>query len=90
MWRSRLQPPWPDDGFLPFGPPSLLWTPGTGAGWLTQKPPYNPPGPSGDGWINLSGGIDVDELVIDTWCVPEPSALALLIIGGLLAVRRRI
>lgn len=173
--------PPPDNGFLPFGPPSLTWTPGTGAGWLPEKPPYNPPGPSGDGWLNLSGeldvfmpnsplpnphkeiwiqltwspqvignvpflqvfhpggstpefhtplvqtyayeqfpgapdglkvfhsvyhvdlipnpdweriyirgGIDVDELVIDTWCVPEPSALALLTIGGLLAVRRRI
>jgi hypothetical protein len=47
----------------------------------------NPP----DEFFILSGNINVDELVIDTYCTPEPSALALL--GGglllLLAWRRR-
>jgi hypothetical protein len=173
--------PNPDMGFLPYGPPAITVTPGPGAGWLDQNPPYNPPGVSGDGWWNLSGeidlimqdnpvlnphkeiwiqltwspqvignvpilqvvdpfgqtpeftnplvnttlyeqypgldigekvyhsvyhvdripnppwerifirgGINVDELVVDTWCVPEPTTWLLLSTGGmlLLAVRR--
>jgi hypothetical protein len=51
--------PDPDMGFLPFGPPNMIVTPGPGAGWFDQNPPYNPPGVSGDGWWNLSGEIDV-------------------------------
>ena len=31
----------------------------------------------------------IDQVVIDTWCIPEPTAGALLAIGGLLAMRRR-
>ncbi len=34
-------------------------------------------------------GILVDELVIDTWCIPEPATLSLLAFGGLLLARRR-
>jgi hypothetical protein len=37
----------------------------------------------------ISGTIDVDELVIDTWCVPEPATLALVALGGLALTRRR-
>ena len=31
----------------------------------------------------------VDQLVIDTWCVPEPATLGLLIIGGVALLKRR-
>jgi len=34
-------------------------------------------------------GILVDQLVIDTWCIPEPATLGLLVVGGLLALRTR-
>jgi hypothetical protein len=37
--------------------------------------------------ILITGGINVDQLVIDTICVPEPGALSLLLVG-LLALRR--
>lgn len=31
----------------------------------------------------------VDQVVIDTWCVPEPATLSLLALGGLALLRRR-
>jgi len=37
----------------------------------------------------IGGGIMVDELVVDTWCIPEPATLSLLALGGLAAIRRR-
>jgi hypothetical protein len=39
--------------------------------------------------ISISGGINVDEIVIDTWCVPEPATMSFLAIGGLAILRRR-
>ena len=40
-------------------------------------------------WITVEGDILVDELVIDTYCIPEPAAVILLAIGGLALYRRR-
>lgn len=47
--------------------------------------PWNPPAEQ----FVLGGTINVDELVIDTWCVPEPATLGLLAVGGLLTLVRR-
>ena len=59
----------PDQGFSPFGAPSILVTPGTGAAWWPKQPTwelagenvplYDPTGLAGDGWWNLSGTIDL-------------------------------
>jgi len=45
----------------------------------------NPP----DEMFRLQGDILVDQLVIDTWCIPEPMTLGLLGLGGLAVLRRR-
>jgi hypothetical protein len=42
-----------------------------------------------DEMFRISGSIDVDELVIDTWCIPEPATLMLLAFGGLLLRKRK-
>ena len=39
--------------------------------------------------IRIDGTIMVDEVVIDTICAPEPSALALLALGAVGLLRRR-
>ncbi|MCC7147447.1 MAG: PEP-CTERM sorting domain-containing protein [Phycisphaeraceae bacterium] len=39
--------------------------------------------------ILITGGIDVDQLVIDTRCVPEPASIGMLVLGGLGLLRRR-
>jgi hypothetical protein len=39
--------------------------------------------------ILITGGIDVDEVVIDTICVPEPMTLGLLTLGAVSVLRRR-
>ena len=37
----------------------------------------------------VGGGILVDQLVIDTWCIPEPATLGLLLCGSLAVLRKR-
>jgi hypothetical protein len=39
--------------------------------------------------IQIWGGIWADQVVVDTFCIPEPSVFAMLSIGGLLLFRRR-
>ena len=38
--------------------------------------------------FQIRGGINVDELVVDTWCVPEPAGMLLLAVGALATFRR--
>lgn len=40
-------------------------------------------------WLTIKGDILVDELVIDTRCVPEPTTVVLLGLGGLSLMRKR-
>ena len=40
-------------------------------------------------WITITGDILVDELIIDTICIPEPAMIFLLGLGGLALLRKR-
>jgi hypothetical protein len=65
-----------------------------GNGWLhstwSVHLPFNPP----EEMVYVHGDVYVDEMVVDTRCVPEPSTLALAGLGGLMALavvaRRRL
>jgi hypothetical protein len=49
--------------------------------------PYNPP----EEWIyfDFPESTNIEEVVIDTICIPEPAALSLLVLGGMIALRHR-
>ncbi len=47
--------------------------------------PYNPQFET----IKIRGGINVDELVVDTFCTPEPASITLLGLAGALVLRKR-
>jgi len=59
------------------------------ANWQTTvyewKLDWNPP----DELFRLQGDIFVDQLVVDTWCLPEPATLSLLALGAMALIRRR-
>ena len=70
-------------GLTAVGPVSL------GAGWYETTFMWEiRPNPQDEFFI-LSGNINVDELVIDTYCTPEPATFALAGLGVLLLAWRR-
>jgi len=38
---------------------------------------------------DVSGGSVVDQIVVDTICIPEPASIGLLVLGGLMVLRKR-
>jgi hypothetical protein len=67
----------------PVAPPLLIAETPIGPDWRESTYFWEiRPNPV-DERFGITGTINVDEVVIDTWCVPEPGALALLAVGGL-------
>lgn len=182
QWEFLTDNPTPAPDWVenPYGDPNITVTPGPGAGWFESLGDYDPQGPGGQGWWNLSGefhayvpngghgpakeiwiqlvwspqaaadnrprvsvtdpdgttpelttplveellyvenegltneikvfhsvyhfdllpcpdweiihvrgGVNVDEVVIDTWCTPEPASMGLFGLGGVAALIRR-
>ena len=63
---------------IPLGPE---WRETTYEWKLDSNPPYES--------FSLGGAIHLDEIVIDTWCIPEPSTVVLLSLGVFATMRRR-
>ncbi len=69
----------------------ILFDPTDPLGWRETtyewKLDWNPM----DEWFTFGGDINVDELVVDTWCVPEPGIFAIMGLGlvTLLGLRRK-
>ena len=76
-------------GYDPYKVFTVSTSENLGLGWVYSLYEIevipNPP----EEWIAIKGDILVDELVIDTVCVPEPVTIALLGLGGLVVLHRR-
>lgn len=62
-------------------PAGLTWMHTTYSIIIEPNPPFET--------ISISGAVMIDEIVVETICVPEPAGMALLAIGGLAVIRRR-
>lgn len=60
-----------------------------GGGWFETTVVWRIEGNPPDEFFTIEGLIDVDQLIIDTWCIPEPASLMLLSIGGGFIIRKR-
>lgn len=94
-WKATdvdpLLPNEPVVGVAPFMSMEIFHMEGRdlGDGWLRTPFKINIwPNPIEE-WITIRGDIMVDQLVIDTHCIPEPATLALLGIGALITLTRR-
>ena len=83
MFTNIIPPPVDPPGveLIHESPVSAMWMHSVYAWELDENPM--------DEWFTITGDIFVDELVIDTWCVPEPATMGLLALGGLAMLRRR-
>ena len=72
----------------PFDVPSIGNIP-LGMGWTHTTYEIILPQNPVDEWVYIDGDVFVDELVIDTWCIPEPGSMALIGIGLLALLKRK-
>ena len=70
----------------------LLEEDGFGGGWYLEKSIWRiEPNPSHE-QIILTGNLDgslIDQIIVDTYCVPEPASIVLLMLGGFAALTKR-
>jgi hypothetical protein len=78
---------YPDGGYTQLN--TMREDTSLGSGWTSSVFKINVwPNPPSE-WITIGGDIYVDQVVIDTRCIPEPATFGLLIGGALMAIRRR-
>ena len=70
-------------------PPNVLINQDLGFGWTGTAISWRIPGNPPDEYFSIIGDIDVDQIVIDTWCIPEPTTLLIFSLGGLLLRKRK-
>ncbi len=62
----------------PVAPPELVETRDLGGGWFESTYQwFIEPNPEWEAF-NILGDIYVDELIVDTWCIPEPATLFIM------------
>jgi len=73
----------------PSSGPEIVLEEDLGFGWTETTYKWEiRPNPV-DEMFTIEGLIDVDELVVDTWCIPERATLSLLGLGPVALIRRR-
>ncbi len=73
----------------PVEPPSLVEVLPLENGWMESTYAWEiRPNPEFESFTVL-GSINVDEMIIDTWCIPEPTTVSLLALGSMVLFRRR-
>ena len=72
---------------IPLGPTAEL-PPAGDTWWHSTYLIHIEPNPDFE-IVRIDGAVMIDEIVIDTICIPEPATLGLLLIGGLALLRRR-
>jgi len=91
-WRSQDGASIPELHSLdpaPFLGPDIVDEIDQGFGWKTTIYKWEiRPNPI-DELFTIEGMIDVDQLVVDTWCIPEPATLSLFGLGAIALIRRR-
>ena len=69
--------------------PKIVLQEDLGGGWYETTYEWRLyPNPAYE-WFTIGGNIDVDQLVVDTWCIPEPGVLAIAGVAVLVLWRRR-
>ena len=62
-------------------------------GWITDVASVvlepNPDGESIELWWGVPPSVFVDQIVVDTYCIPEPASLGLLLVGSFAVIHRR-
>jgi hypothetical protein len=83
--------PVPPENILLLNRQDIILEPtGIGNNWMHSTYVFKIiPNPAWE-WIDIAGSIWVDEVVVDSICVPEPATLALLALGGLLLRRKKL
>lgn len=90
-WAQQAPNTWPAVSELRFGVPATLVQelPLPGGVWFHSTYLIHlEPNPDWER-ILITGAVNVDEMVIDTICVPEPTTLGLLVIGAIALFHRR-